>query len=104
MLTNGASIILKSYYLSFSTMPFEALVPDNISPDTLFAGLLYLTLGGLYLVIIPLIVYFYLNQRWYVASSVERVVMYFLVFWFFPGMLLFSPFLNLRPKRRQVSA
>ena len=85
-------------------MPFEALLPDTISPDTALAGLLYLTLGGLYLLVLPLVTYFYLNQRWYVASSVERVFMYFLVFLLFPGMLVFSPFLNLRPKRRQVNA
>jgi NAD(P)H-quinone oxidoreductase subunit L len=30
--------------------------------------------------------------------------MYFLVFFFFPGMILLSPFLNLRPKRREIEA
>jgi NAD(P)H-quinone oxidoreductase subunit L len=39
-----------------------------------------------------------------VASSIERLMMYFLVFFFFPGMLLLSPFLNFRPKRREVEA
>lgn len=66
-------------------------------------ALLYLTLGGLYLLIAPGVTYFYLQQRWYVASSFERSFMYFLVFFFFPGLLLLSPFLNFRPKRREVS-
>jgi NAD(P)H-quinone oxidoreductase subunit L len=30
--------------------------------------------------------------------------MYFLVFFFFPGLILFSPFLNFRPKKRQIQA
>ena len=70
----------------------------------MIVALLYLDLGGLYLVVVPLVTYFYLKQRWYVASSFERSFMYFLVFFFFPGLLLFSPFLNFRPKKRQIQA
>ncbi|MBF2057133.1 MAG: NAD(P)H-quinone oxidoreductase subunit L [Cyanobacterium sp. T60_A2020_053] len=71
--------------------------------NTLITAGLYLTLSGLYLLVIPGGVYFYLNQRWYVASSFERGFMYFLVFFSFPGMLLLSPFLNFRPRRRQLN-
>lgn len=67
-------------------------------------ALLYLVLGGAYLLVLPLVLYFYLQARWYVASSVERVLMYFLVFLCFPGMLLLSPFLNFRPQRREIGA
>ncbi|MFM7447916.1 MAG: NAD(P)H-quinone oxidoreductase subunit L [Leptolyngbyaceae cyanobacterium] len=66
-------------------------------------ALLYLVLAGAYLVGVPLLIYFYLQARWYVASSFERGFMYFLVFFFFPGLLLLAPFLNLRPKRRAIS-
>ncbi|MEA5470776.1 NAD(P)H-quinone oxidoreductase subunit L [Spirulina sp. 06S082] len=69
---------------------------------TLFVAFLYLSLSGLYLVALPVFMYFYLNQRWYVASSIERMLMYFGVFFFFPGLLLLSPFLNFRPKRRAI--
>ncbi|MGB8701731.1 MAG: NAD(P)H-quinone oxidoreductase subunit L [Thermosynechococcaceae cyanobacterium] len=65
-------------------------------------ALLYLILSGTYLLVIPMVTYGYLKQRWYVASSFERAFMYFLVFFFFPGMLLLSPFLNFRPKARQI--
>jgi NAD(P)H-quinone oxidoreductase subunit L len=65
-------------------------------------ALLYLTLSGAYLLVIPGLLYWYLKQRWYVASSFERAFMYFLVFFFFPGLLLLSPFLNFRPKPRQI--
>lgn len=65
---------------------------------------LYLVLGGAYLLVMPLLVYYYLKARWYVTSSVERVFMYFLVFLFFPGMLVLAPFLNFRPDRRKIEA
>ena len=76
---------------------------ENIDLETIITATLYLSLSGLYLLIIPGGVYFYLNQRWYVASSIERGFMYFLVFFSFPGMLLLSPFLNFRPHRRELN-
>lgn len=72
--------------------------------DTTITLLLYLILAGTYLLVVPLALYFYLQKRWYVASSIERTFMYFLVFFFFPGMLVLSPFLNFRPKRREIEA
>ncbi|MEC4983721.1 MAG: NAD(P)H-quinone oxidoreductase subunit L [Oscillatoria sp. PMC 1068.18] len=70
--------------------------------STMLLALLYLSLSGLYLLVIPALLYLYLNTRWYVVSSFERAFMYFLVFFFFPGLLLLSPFLNFRPKRRNL--
>jgi NAD(P)H-quinone oxidoreductase subunit L len=70
----------------------------------MIVALVYLILSGAYLLVLPGVLYLYLQKRWYVASSIERVAMYFLVFFFFPGLLLLSPFLNFRPKRRQVEA
>ncbi|MGP0127753.1 MAG: NAD(P)H-quinone oxidoreductase subunit L [cyanobacterium endosymbiont of Rhopalodia musculus] len=78
-------------------------IADFLTNDTHLVALLYLTFSVLYLLIIPGMVYFYLNSRWYVASSFERVWMYFLMFFFFPGMLVLSPFLNFRPKRRNLT-
>ena len=63
---------------------------------------LYLALGGAYLLIVPVGIYLYLQSRWYVASSFERGFMFFLVFFFFPGLLLLAPFINYRPKLRQI--
>ncbi|MBJ7898871.1 MAG: NAD(P)H-quinone oxidoreductase subunit L [Cyanobacteria bacterium RI_101] len=70
--------------------------------DTGLVALLYLLLSGVYLLVLPLGVYFYLKIRWYSVSSLERLFMYFLVFFFFPGLLLLSPILNFRPQRRAV--
>lgn len=77
---------------------------ESLSIETLIIPALYLVLSGLYLLVVPALVYFYLNSRWYVASSIERGFMYFLMFFFFPGMLLLSPFLNFRPQRRVIKA
>ncbi|MFN6571762.1 NAD(P)H-quinone oxidoreductase subunit L [Dendronalium sp. ChiSLP03b] len=73
-----------------------------LEQESMIVALLYLLLAGAYLLIIPVGVLFYLKQRWYVASSVERTFMYFLVFFFFPGLLVLSPFLNFRPQRRKI--
>lgn len=80
------------------------MISNFLTDETILVALLYLILSVLYLLIVPGAVYFYLNSRWYVASSFERSFMYFLVFFFFPGMLLLSPILNFRPKRRELNA
>ena len=72
--------------------------------ETNLVALLYLVLSGTYLLVLPGLVYLYLKQRWYAASSIERLVMYLFVFLSFPGMLLLSPFLNFRPKRRSLES
>lgn len=76
---------------------------ENIGLETIITAILYLSLSGLYLLVLPAGVYFYLNQRWYIVSSLERAFMYFMVFFFFPGMILLSPFLNFRPRRRELT-
>lgn len=72
--------------------------------ETTLVALLYLVLSGTYLLVLPGLVYLYLNKRWYSASSIERLIMYLFVFLSFPGMILLSPFLNFRPKRRDIKA
>ena len=75
-----------------------------LTQQTIIIALIYLSLSVLYLLVIPAVIYYYLNTRWYVASSWERGFMYFLMSFFFPGMLLLSPFLNFRPQRRTLKA
>lgn len=79
-------------------------MPTAISSDVLFAAVTYAGIAGAYLLVVPLALIFYLRQRWYVAGSVERTLLYGLVFVFFPGMLLFSPFLNFRPQPRDIGS
>lgn len=75
-----------------------------ISPATLLTLGLYGGLGGVYLLVIPAAILFYLKAKWNTMGSVERFVVYGLVFAFFPGMLLLSPFLNFRPQPRSVNS
>ncbi|MEY3298986.1 MAG: hypothetical protein RLZZ597_2246 [Cyanobacteriota bacterium] len=74
-----------------------------LSTDLLITLALYGGLAGAYLVVIPLAILFYLKGRWHQAGSIERTLLYGLMFVFFPGMLVFSPFLNFRPQARPLS-
>ena len=56
----------------------------------------YAIILTLYLIIIPLSLFYWMNNRWNVMGKFERLGIYGLVFLFFPGLILFSPFLNLR--------
>lgn len=56
----------------------------------------YVSLGGLYLVVVPLLLYSWMNRRWHSMGKSERLGAYGMVFLFFPGLILFAPFLNLR--------
>jgi NAD(P)H-quinone oxidoreductase subunit L len=47
---------------------------------------------------------YYLKTRWNTMGSVERLLAYALVFVFFPGLLVLSPFVNLRPQPRPLES
>jgi len=64
------------------------------SPILTFAA--YAIILTLYLVIVPLSLFYWMNNRWNIMGKFERLGIYGLVFLFFPGLILFSPFLNLR--------
>ncbi len=85
--------------------PFAARLPfafdpaallQSIPADTLLVLALYALLAGAYLVVVPLLLYAWMQRRWMVMGKIERTVVYGLVFLFFPGLLLFAPFLNFR--------
>ena len=67
----------------------------NNSFATLFT---YFGVVSIYLLVIPLILFYWMNNRWNFMGKFERLAVYGLVFLFFPGLNLFSPFLNLRLK------
>jgi len=67
-----------------------------ISPETLLVLGLYVVLGGAYLVVVPLLLYGWMVKRWTTMGKLERLGVYGLVFLFFPGLILFAPFINLR--------
>jgi len=46
--------------------------------------------------VMPLALFFWMNRRWHVMGKMERLFVFGLVFFFFPGMILFAPFLNFR--------
>ncbi|MCT0214300.1 NAD(P)H-quinone oxidoreductase subunit L [Synechococcus sp. CS-1324] len=76
-------------------MPLPGLL-SSLSPETLGVLIAYVVVAGAYLVVVPLALYWWMNKRWTVMGKLERLGVYGLVFLFFPGLILFSPFLNLR--------
>ncbi|MFN5193338.1 MAG: NAD(P)H-quinone oxidoreductase subunit L [Cyanobacteriota bacterium] len=68
----------------------------HVSTETLLVLGLYGVLAGAYLVVVPLALFWWMNRRWTLMGKIERTAVYGLVFLFFPGLILFAPFLNLR--------
>lgn len=75
---------------------FLASIPAFLQQDTLLVLAAYAVLGGTYLVAVPLLLYAWMVKRWTVMGKLERFGVYGLVFLFFPGLILFAPFINLR--------
>ena len=69
---------------------------ENILNNSLVTLFAYVGIFSIYLIVIPLILFYWMNNRWNVMGKLERLGVYGLVFLFFPGLILFSPFLNLR--------
>ena len=69
---------------------------ESIFDNSLATLVAFVAIISLYLLVIPLILFYWMNNRWNVMGKLERLGIYGLVFLFFPGLILFSPFLNLR--------
>ena len=81
----------------FAGLPtgFEAAL-QGLSSDTLLVLGAYAALGGFYLIVAPLVLLAWMAKRWTTMGKIERTAVYGLVFLFFPGLILFAPFVNLR--------
>ena len=69
---------------------------ENIFNNSFLTLIAYLGIISIYLLFIPLLLFYWMNNRWNRMGKFERLGVYGLVFLFFPGLILFSPFLNLR--------
>lgn len=69
---------------------------DTLTPDLLLLLGVYGALAVAYLVVVPLALYTWMVKRWTTMGKLERFGVYGLVFLFFPGLILFAPFINLR--------
>ncbi len=69
---------------------------ENLLNSPILTIAAYAIILTLYLVIVPLSLFYWMNNRWNIMGKFERLGIYGLVFLFFPGLILFSPFLNLR--------
>ena len=69
----------------------ESILNNSVATLIAFVSIVFI-----YLFVIPLILFYWMNNRWNIMGKLERLGVYGLVFLFFPGLILFSPFLNLR--------
>ena len=69
---------------------------ENLLNSPILTIAAYAIILTLYLVIVPLSLFYWMKNRWNIMGKFERLGIYGLVFLFFPGLILFSPFLNLR--------
>ena len=69
----------------------ESILNNSFATLVAYVGII-----SIYLFVIPLILFYWMNNRWNFMGKFERFTVYGLVFLFFPGLILFSPFLNLR--------
>ena len=76
-------------------MPLPGFL-SSLTAETLLVIGAYLALGGAYLLVVPLALIAWMAKRWTVMGKIERTAIYGLVFLFFPGLILFAPFINLR--------
>lgn len=76
-------------------MPLPGFL-SSLSGETLLVVAAYVALAGAYLVVVPLALLAWMSKRWTVMGKLERTGVYGLVFLFFPGLILFAPFINLR--------
>lgn len=85
--TLGASLLMVA-------LPANALtdLPSNWFDQLIIA----LVMAFLYFLVAPVLVYYYLYKRWYKRKMAEAIMQFWLVFLFFPGMLILGPFINLR--------
>ena len=75
---------------------FLSSLTSSLTTETLLVLAAYVALGGAYLVVMPLALIAWMSRRWTVMGKIERTGVYGLVFLFFPGLILFAPFLNFR--------
>mgnify|MGYP001380308069 CR=1 FL=1 len=86
----------------FSTVCFLAIgLIASVNP--LITLTAFVLLGVVYLLVVPLFLFYWMNNRWNIMGKFERLFIYGLVFLFFPGMILFAPFLNLRMNGQKES-
>ena len=86
-------------FLKVCLIPFGLIA--SVNPLITFSA--FAVLGFIYLFIVPLFLFYWMNNRWNVMGKIERLFIYGLVFLFFPGLVLFAPFLNLRMNGKQES-
>ncbi|XP_028775508.1 NAD(P)H-quinone oxidoreductase subunit L, chloroplastic [Neltuma alba] len=89
--------------LAFAEQPAFAVTGVNNEPELSWVLIqLAIVLFG-YFIVMPPIILNWLRIRWYRRNLLELYVQFMFVFIFFPGVLLWAPFLNFRKFPRDPS-
>ena len=60
---------------------------ESILNNSIVTLFVYIAIISIYLLVIPLILFYWMNNRWNVMGKFERLGVYGLVFLFFPGLI-----------------
>ena len=85
-----------TFYNCYVLIKKQEIQMESILNNSVATLVGYLGIISFYLLVVPLILFYWMNNRWNVMGKLERLGVYGLVFLFFPGLILFAPFLNLR--------
>ncbi|KAB2620042.1 NAD(P)H-quinone oxidoreductase subunit L [Pyrus ussuriensis x Pyrus communis] len=79
--------------------PAFAVIGINYEEDLTWSGVVAFR----YFLVMPPIIMYWLRIRWYKRNLLEMYFQFMFVFLFFPGVLLWAPFLNFRKFPRDPS-
>ncbi|MBA0738629.1 hypothetical protein Gogos_011961, partial [Gossypium gossypioides] len=89
--------------LSTFELPALAVTGVNNEPDLITVIIQIGIIAFGYFLIVPPIIMNWLRIRWYRRNLLEMYLQFMCVFLFFPGLLLWAPFLNFRKFPRDKS-
>ncbi|KAG5015217.1 hypothetical protein JHK82_020904 [Glycine max] len=99
----GALLALVRFFFFYIQKLSVAVTGENNRPELIWV----LTQWGVvlfgYFLVVPPIIFYWLWKRWYRRNLLEMYLQFMCVFIFFPGVLLWAPFLNFRKFPRDTS-
>ncbi|XP_027341771.1 NAD(P)H-quinone oxidoreductase subunit L, chloroplastic [Abrus precatorius] len=89
--------------LALAEQPVLAVTGENNQPELTWVLTQWGIVLFIYFIVVPPIIMYWLWKRWYRRKLLEMYLQFMCVFIFFPGVLLWAPFLNYRKFPRDPS-
>ncbi|KAK4409713.1 NAD(P)H-quinone oxidoreductase subunit L, chloroplastic [Sesamum angolense] len=87
---------LEGFWLLYVAQPAFAVTGVNEEEDLIWILIQSGISAFFYFIVVPPIIMNWLRTRWYKRNLLEMYVQFMFVFIFYPGVLLWAPFLNFR--------